>query len=105
MNYDNHNITTARINPYDKHEEEEFKEAEKKAETILRQIEKTAEKEDSNCQETAIRTLENIKHVKLYAETGGVTICLENAEEFCFYLLHGGYNPRTVDFEKNHIRF
>lgn len=105
MNYDKHDITTARVNPFDKYDEGEFSEAEERAETTLKEVVKTAEKPDSDCQETALQMLDDIKHIKFYAETGSFTVCLEDdAEDFSFYLIHGE-RPKTVDFEKNHIRF
>lgn len=105
MNYDKHDITTSRVNPYDRHDEEEFSEAEERAESTLKEVVNTAEKEESDCQETALQMLENIKHIKFYGNTGGFTICLEeDTEDFSFYLIHGE-KPKTVDFEKNQVGF
>lgn len=105
MNYDQHDITTARVNPYDKYDEGAFETAENKAETVLNEIEERAEDDDHDCQETALQMLDKIKHVKFYGKTGGFTLCLEDdAEDFSLYLIHSE-RPDTVDFEKNHIRF
>lgn len=103
MNYNNYNITTARVNPYDKYSDEQFKEAEEKAEQILKQLVDTAETE-GDCQDTALKMLENIQHIKFYGETGGVAICLQNAEDFSLYLIHG-FTPSVIDFKNNHLRF
>lgn len=102
MNYDTHDITTAKVN---EKPERDFTEAEDKAEEVIRELENTVERhkdKENTVDETAKDLLHNISHIKLY-DSGNAVLCLDRAEDFQFYLI--SRKPKTVDLDRNHIKF
>lgn len=99
MNYDTHNIETTKVAS---EEDSDWTEAEEKAETVIKELEETADRESGRATETANRMLQGIQTIKLY-DHGRISI-EHNLDEFTFYLIRG-LQPKRVRFEEQTISF